>query len=53
MVGNKSEYFGKLKTLLEEYNSVFLVTYVARDNYFPPAENFTALGNLVALSLTV
>ncbi|KAK8089469.1 60S acidic ribosomal protein P0 [Apiospora hydei] len=26
MVGNKSEYFGKLKTLLEEYNSVFLVS---------------------------
>lgn len=30
MVGNKSEYFGKLKTLLEEYNSVFLVRYVWR-----------------------
>ncbi|KAK7951832.1 60S ribosomal protein uL10 [Apiospora aurea] len=26
MVGNKSEYFGKLKSLLEEYNSVFLVS---------------------------
>jgi len=26
MVGNKSEYFGKLKALLEEYKSVFLVT---------------------------
>ncbi|KAK8056669.1 60s acidic ribosomal protein p0 [Apiospora rasikravindrae] len=26
MVGNKSEYFGKLKQLLEEYNSVFLVS---------------------------
>ncbi|KAI0125942.1 ribosomal protein L10 [Xylariales sp. AK1849] len=26
MVGNKSEYFGKLKGLLEEYKSVFLVT---------------------------
>ncbi|KAF2997802.1 hypothetical protein G7054_g3026 [Neopestalotiopsis clavispora] len=26
MVGNKSEYFGKLKNLLEEYKSVFIVT---------------------------
>ncbi|KAK7924560.1 60S acidic ribosomal protein P0 [Apiospora marii] len=26
MVGNKAEYFGKLKSLLEEYNSVFLVS---------------------------
>ncbi|KAI4596099.1 ribosomal protein P0 (A0) (L10E) [Pestalotiopsis sp. 9143b] len=26
MVGNKSEYFGKLKGLLEEYKSVFIVT---------------------------
>ncbi|KAI1840333.1 hypothetical protein JX266_013465 [Neoarthrinium moseri] len=26
MVGNKSEYFGKLKSLLEEYKSVFIVT---------------------------
>ncbi|ORY60183.1 ribosomal protein L10-domain-containing protein [Pseudomassariella vexata] len=26
MVGNKSEYFGKLKSLLEEYQSVFIVT---------------------------
>ncbi|KAK9776974.1 hypothetical protein AB5N19_07565 [Seiridium cardinale] len=26
MVGNKSEYFGKLKALLEEYKSVFIVT---------------------------